>query len=268
MKYTNIYVACHKQANLPITSKLYTPIQVGTRHTKQITTYLTDDTGEHISSKNPFYSELTGWYWIWKNENHDIVGTSHYRRFFTTKESRATYLKSAIKFAAGLHKKRYGLYYTRNIDKWKNHILDSEDVTKLLKSYDIILPQQKVFKYSVEKQYAKRHRIEDLKLMEQIVQEQTPDYYSSFKEVLGGNRLYSFNMFITSWELFDNYMSWLFPLLFELEKRSNILVNDTYQKRVCAFMAERLQNVWLHKTQLKTKELPVIYFKKCKEDHF
>lgn len=268
MKYTNIYVACHKQAKLPITSKLYTPIQVGASYTGQVTSYKTDDTGEHISAKNPFYSELTGWYWIWKNEKHNFVGTSHYRRFFTTKKSRKNQVKAVLRFAVGLRKKRYGLYYTGNVKKWRNHIIESEEVSELLKNYDIILPQQKIFKYSVERQYQKRHCIDDLKLMQQIVKEMQPEYDDSFRTIMEANKLYSFNMFITSWNIFDQYMSWLFPLLFELEKRANIFASDSYQKRVCAFMAERLQNVWLHKNQLKVKELPVIYFKKYKEDHF
>ena len=64
-------------------------------------------------------------------------------------------------------------------------------------------------------------------------------------------------------------MNWLFEILFELEKRSEIDINDKYQKRVCAFMDERLQTVWINKnSHLKVKELFVLYFKNNKMEHF
>ena len=46
--------------------------------------YYTDDTGDSISNLNPFYCELTGIYWAWKNMSPkiDIVGFNHYRRYF------------------------------------------------------------------------------------------------------------------------------------------------------------------------------------------
>ena len=44
--------------------------------------YLADDTGDNISAKNCYYSELTGLYWVWKNvKDPDYVGVCHYRRY-------------------------------------------------------------------------------------------------------------------------------------------------------------------------------------------
>ncbi|WP_346858159.1 DUF4422 domain-containing protein [uncultured Draconibacterium sp.] len=268
MSTAKIYVACHQKERIPDLDPIYIPLQVGKVHSKIESGFIADDSGINISEKNPFYSELTGWYWIWKNQQHKIVGTSHYRRYFTTKKSVFHKLLSIPHYLIGIRKKRIGLYYTGNIKKWHKYILSSKEIKEILKDYDIILPISKVFKYSVAEQYTRRHRAEDIVLTRTILSELQPEYVDSFDAVFNANKLYSFNMFVTRWELFEEYMNWLFALLFELEKRSDFPRDDAYQKRLPAFMAERLQTVWLHKKQLKTKELPVIYFKKNKKAHF
>ncbi len=57
---TRIYVMTHKKIeNLP--EKIYQPLHVG-REGKEDLGYPGDHTGEQISSKNPYYCELTGMY--------------------------------------------------------------------------------------------------------------------------------------------------------------------------------------------------------------
>ena len=64
-------------------------------------------------------------------------------------------------------------------------------------------------------------------------------------------------MFIMSRELMDEYCSWLFPILFELDKKIDYSRYDSYNTRMVGFVAERLINVWIHKNRLKVKEFPV-----------
>ena len=75
-----IYTLTHKKFNVP-PDPLYVPLQVG-REGKADLGYLCDNTGENISALNCYYSELTGLYWIWKNDHEtECVGTCHYHRY-------------------------------------------------------------------------------------------------------------------------------------------------------------------------------------------
>ena len=137
-----------------------------------------------------------------------------------------------------------------------------------MQDFDVLLPVKKKFPYSVYEQYKRRHNEKDIIITRKIIGEIHPDYLESFDKTFSSNEMYPFNMFVLSWKLFDAYMSWLFPVLFELEKRTEINLNDKYQKRVCAFMAERLQSVWINHNRLKVKELYILYFKINKAKHF
>lgn len=44
--------------------------------------YVFDDTGVNISTENHWLGDLTGLYWVWRNTDHEWVGTNQYRRFY------------------------------------------------------------------------------------------------------------------------------------------------------------------------------------------
>ena len=54
-----------------------------------------------------------------------------------------------------------------------------------------------------------------------------------------------FNMFVMRRDLYDDYMQWMFSILFELEKRVDITGWDTYESRIYGFVSELLLDVWL-----------------------
>ena len=83
MKDIKILVATHKKYLMP-TDDIYIPIQVGAEG-KEDLGFQKDNEGDNISAKNPFYCELTGMYWAWKNLNADYIGLVHYRRHFASK---------------------------------------------------------------------------------------------------------------------------------------------------------------------------------------
>jgi len=76
-----IFISTYKDIELPQDDVL-TPIQVGYAKDFGI---LRDNTGDNIAEKNRNYSELTLFYWIWKNYKDDYIGHYGYRRFLDIK---------------------------------------------------------------------------------------------------------------------------------------------------------------------------------------
>ena len=228
---SKILVATHKQYEFP-SQKLYAPIHVGKAFTDVDFGYIGDDTQNNISLKNRNFCELTALYWAWKNnyfEDATYVGLVHYRRYF------------------------HG-----DLSFKKNSILSDKQITHFLNDYDAIVPKKRNYYIeSVATHYKNAHFQKDILEVEVIIKELSPEYHDAFSTLMRQRKLHLFNMFVISKEHFENYMQWLFMILFELEKRTDLSHYDTYQARLFGFMSERLFNVWIIKNDLKVKEIQV-----------
>jgi hypothetical protein len=198
-----------------------------------------DDTGENMSEKNPHYCELTVLYWAWKNlKGVDYIGLDHYRRYFK---------------------------FSRRSDKnIKDFFLTGKDIdfklNRHLGKYDIILAKPSLCTHPLSTDYSIYHYSDDYRLFKKTIKDLFPDYFSSFCDIMEyNNKISRFNMFITRWEIFDDYCKWLFPILEELEKVIDISRYSVYQARVLAFMAERLLNIYVLEKKLKVKYYPVLF---------
>lgn len=60
-----VFVMTHKPFTPPA-DPMYVPLHVG-RATAEDLGFPGDDTGNSISRLNPYFCELTGMYWLWKN---------------------------------------------------------------------------------------------------------------------------------------------------------------------------------------------------------
>jgi hypothetical protein len=226
-----IFTITHKMYVLP-SDKLYCPIQVGNQNDIGI---LRDNTLDNISSKNPYYSELTGLYWVWKNDNnYDFIGLDHYRRHFCVKK----------------------------INKKKN-ILKYDDVEKLLLDNQIILPKKRHYYIeNVYGQYIHAHHKQDLDLTRDIISKDYPEYLPYFDKHMKETTLHLYNMFIMPKDIFNDYCTWLFDILFKLEKTLDISNYSSNDQRVFGFVAERLLDVYISKNNIKYIELPYVFMEK------
>ena len=229
-----ILIAAHKKYWMP-EDDVYMPLHVGAEG-KEPLGYTPDNTGENISSKNPNYCELTGLYWAWKNMNCEYIGLCHYRRYFG---------KST---------------HTKDIEKKKSAIFHRADYEKLLEKYDVILPvKRNYYIETVRSQYEHAHFKKDLDEVQKIIAEKYPGYADAFTAVMNRRTLHILNMFVMKKSYFDEYCTWLFDILFTLEKRIDISSYDAYEKRIFGFLSERLFNVWLERQNLKKVEVPVVF---------
>ena len=225
-----IMVAAHKPYWMP-EDPVYLPVQVGAAG-KNSLGFQRDDEGENISDKNPYYCELTGLYWAWKNLQADYLGLVHYRRYFS--------------------KSLFG-------DK-KQRILNQKDIEQKLQETGIILPKPRHYWIETNySQYIHAHHAEDLDLTRGIIQEKHPEYLLAFDQSMNKRSGHRFNMFIMKKDLLQEYCTWLFDILFELEKRLDITSYSKNDQRVFGFVGERLMDVWLETKQLKYTDCSYVF---------
>ena len=242
MKSISIFVASHKKYKMP-EDKMYIPLQVGAEGKEKINGYIQDNSkADNISSKNPYFCELTGLYYIWKHVSNDYVGLVHYRRYFTTKK----------------------IIPKKEEDKFKI-VISNTEIQKQLENSNIILPKKR--NYYIENLYDHyKHTmyIEPLDETAKIIQEKYPEYMKEFNKLHKRKSAHMFNMFIMKKEILDEYCKWLFDILFELEKRMENQQNnyDTFHARFYGRVSELLLDVWINTKGLKYTEVKVIDMEK------
>lgn len=219
-----IYVVSHSEKDIKDVKfdELYTPLFVG-RNGKDNFGFCSDDSGDNVSEKNPDICELTGLYWMWKNSEANILGLNHYRRYFKNDSG---------------------------------ELLNQKDILNYLSHNDIILAKKiTLVKGSVNETYAGKYILDVLNETREVVTDLFPDYLNSFDKVIKGDSFHCFNMFVANKQLIDQYCDWIFPILFELEKKIDLNIH----KRVLGVIAEYIFNVWVDYNNLKIKECEVKY---------
>lgn len=219
MSRVKILVACHKPDTV-YHDEVYTPIHVGraiSRYKDEMSDMIGDDTGVHISEKNPFYSELTAQYWGWKNlKDVDYIGLCHYRRYFQTK-------------------------------------VTPENVDQLLGShYDAMLVRPLYERNSVANRLRLATCTEDVYIFYLCFVKLFPEYKSLALEYLRGNKVVPYNMFVMKKSLFDDFASWQFAVLQEMEHYVK-LPGYTRCRRLYGYVSEIMLPLYCQHKGLKVR---------------
>ena len=132
-----------------------------------------------------------------------------------------------------------------------------------MKDCDVVLPKPRnYFIESNYSQYAHAHHAIDLDTTRAILSEKYPEYIPVYDNYMKRTTGHRFNMFIMKKEKFDAYCSWLFDVLFELERRLDISQYSQNDSRVFGFVSERLIDAWLETNSVKYKEIPCMFMEK------
>lgn len=137
--------------------------------------------------------------------------------------------------------------------------MDNQEVISLLGEYQIILPKRR--HYFIETIYSHyKHTFDASQLDEtrRILVRMCPEYVDAFDQVMTSRSAHIFNMFIMGKKRLSEYCSWLFPILFELEKYIPPTNYDAFGVRYLGRVSERLLDVWLIVRGYEYVELPVI----------
>ena len=186
-------------------------LQVGASKTDVRVAELLDNTDDNISEKNGNYSELTGLYWIWKNQlcldekSNNYYGLAHYRRLLELTED--------------------DLYRVQDND------------------IDVILPYPMPYEPDIEAHHKRYLSDSEWNAVLQALEELHPEYAEAFREILKQEYLYNYNIVIAKGDVLKEYCSWLFPILFRVEK-----INDPDGKkapnRYIGYVGETLETLY------------------------
>lgn len=225
MDKIKVLVCAHKQDSNTRNGGIYQAIQVGKAlHPELDMGYLNDNVGDNISEKNPYWSEFTALYWGWKNlKDVEYAGLCHYRRYF-------------------------------GID------ITEDNIDKLMEGYDMITINQTFKMYSKNSRPEKLMKMtsyEDYYLYLDSLLSIYPQYKQKIIDYFYNSRLsVPFTMFIAKKELYDEFCAFVFPVLFDLEKRIKPH-GYTRQKRAMGYFGEFSLGLFILCKGLKIREVPL-----------
>ena len=207
-----------------IKCKWIIPIEVGAvcRPESTIHYSVTDSGGgSSITHLNPFFGELSGLYWIWKNyqfDEDDIIGFAHYNKVLDISSRKLEKLLSDNK----------AQWIVRDPIKLKKHSYEAD-----IKVLESVLREDFDTYYSVWQ-----------------------DLYYPTGESKTINCYYC-QMFYTTVDEFNNYCEFLFGVLLKVYEKIGEVDREPYHKRYCAFLGERLLSVYLLRNKRNVYIAPI-----------
>jgi hypothetical protein len=234
MEKVVIGIAYHKQANF-YNEAPFKAIQLGA-YNKADFGIQKDSDGDNISQMNPYCSEMSATYWLWKNIEAEYKGLFHYRRFMT-------FEKESI-----LNKiPRWSLYYVSKLlspivkdARYSLHAFDmkyinEEEVPQTLSMFGkrliIDIESNRMDGYAlgpirrstrkISSQLQGAIGIWHYEYVRQLIMTEYPNFFKYYEKALNSSSSYSYNMVILKNSLFDEYCSIMFDILNKYQNHMN-----------------------------------------------
>ena len=253
--------------SVTIDNPLYVNVRCGAVYDKrENVTMLGDNTGDNISTKKPYYSELTVQYWAWKNVEADYYGLCHYRRYLSLSSQHFLTDERGHVLCPFLDERamqRFGL-------------LNSYAMEAFIEKYDCIIPYGLDVRY-IDTPCGPQSTVYDhwaahrdifldkviLDLLISTIQKYCPEWYDDTIEYLHGYIHYAHDCFILTKKLFDELCLFQFSVLFSMESEVDSDSFDGDKIRALGYCGEILNGVFIyHLTKAGTfriKEVQMVY---------
>lgn len=250
----SIAVAAHKPYRMP-SDAMYVPVQAGALGRDLIPGFARDDecgaAGEGLSALNPHLSELTVAYWAWKTLAANGAASSAATASAAAAPAPAT--ATPAPDAIGL------VHYRRHFaGSGEYGTLTHAEACDLLAQAPVILPRQRNYVIeSVGSHYAHTFQQAHLDMLLATVGELDREYEPALRRHLAGTRAHMFNMFVMRRDLFDAYMTWLFPIIGKIEREFDYAGLSAFEARCPGRLSEFLLDTWLDTNGIPSVECPV-----------
>lgn len=224
---------------------LYYNIQCGRANAATILDMPGDHTGQNVSSRNKYWSEITGLFWAWKNlPPEDFNGLCSYRRFFNFNfdATRPVKLVNQDEAQAAIDNIRM------------------PDMEALFREVDIVVPIPYTYAYSIRRVCSMNYNDADFAILETILRELSPDYLASYCDYMyRSNTMIGHNMFIAPRAIYTDYCAWAFKILLEAERQIKPDNYPVQQVRVLGYMHEILLGVYIRRNSLSVKQSQITW---------
>ena len=247
--YANIWRTSHTLGKTGPDIPGLRQIYAGAAADEAAITAMTDiaPTGER--KNNLFYSEMSAMWRIWKHgPTSDIIGWCQYRRYFWFGSNPVYY----DGFFAGIEQQQFNNLLSNFIPQNLHQLANKQTIT-VCRAFDLGC--------SVYEYYAKVHNAQDyLSYFCQIAMDY-PHLAPFMADQFRSHQLYGCDMFICTWETFDEICNLWFSSLDKWIAGRTRLYDDSYQNRAPSFLSERIFTAWINwkKSQgWQVNELPVM----------
>lgn len=258
MKNIKIYIISHKKAYFPPNAHLI-PLQVGACAAKaRLEGAVYDDDGrDNLSRLNAAYCELTGLYWMWKNDTSDYVGLFHYRRYLTLKKRC---------FLPRMNDCQQFYYGGGITDRFIRQMGFDGKEERFIRQFDIIIPQCSNLKRchmdSFYDLYKRAGYQKELDYTISVLLKKYPECKKYVDMCKNGSKGYHCNMFIMKRDLFEEYCEWLFLVIDEIYDTIKKIDTEVDKPRLIGYIAEFLTGVFMirKKESCVIREVPGVFF--------
>ena len=241
----------------------YIPVGLGEKI--QNKNFLSDKTGDSISSKNPFYGEYTFHYWLWKNEIKNLdknwIGFCQYRKYWLNGVQKDRYrdLKDFESIILKNIPKEYENYESiigepLYINQFKLSKFLKKNIKLIIKNpLTLFNKQKRCIKFHFDLMHGEGNLDKAISLLD--LNDRSDFNYFVNTEVSFNPH----NMFICKSNLIlEKYYNSVFPWLKKCEKLFGFELKGYGLKRIYGFLAERYMSFWFKKyTRFKT--MPIIF---------